>query len=94
MLISWLEVSLQVANIINFLIFLHKGRYPTLTDRLVNLQPVSAVNQSRVVGYSYITRELLWHGILVSILQTSQMFLLLVYFLFLKCFIPDSNSAL
>lgn len=71
MLISWLEVSLQVANITNLLIFLHKGRYPTLTDRLVNLQPVSAVNQSRVVGYSYITRELLWHGILVSVLQTS-----------------------
>lgn len=64
MFISWVEVSLQVAYIMNLLVFLHKGRYPTVTDRLVSLQPVSAVNQSRVVGYSYITRELLWHGIL------------------------------
>lgn len=71
MFISWVEVSLQVAYIINLLVFLHKGRYPTVTDRIVSLEPVSAVNQSRVVGYSYITRELLWHGILVSVVQNS-----------------------
>lgn len=64
MLVSWVEVILQVANIVNLLIFLHKGKYPTVTDRIVNLQPVSATSQSRTVGYSYITRELLWHGIL------------------------------
>ncbi|KAG8300998.1 peroxisome assembly protein (Peroxin-2) [Homalodisca vitripennis] len=61
-LLGWLELCVQVASLLNYLLFLRQGVFPNLTDRLVNIKPVSATSMSRAVGYSYMTRELLWHG--------------------------------
>uniref|UniRef100_A0A1B6EL78 Peroxisome biogenesis factor 2 n=1 Tax=Cuerna arida TaxID=1464854 RepID=A0A1B6EL78_9HEMI len=61
-LLEWLELCVQVASLLNYLLFLRQGVFPNLTDRLVGIKPVSATSMSRVVGYSFMTRELLWHG--------------------------------
>ncbi|KAJ9591082.1 hypothetical protein L9F63_002363 [Diploptera punctata] len=64
LMFSWAEIFIHVANLMNLLIFLREGKYPTLVDRVLGLQPVSVAppGQNRAVGYSYMTRELLWHG--------------------------------
>ncbi|XP_046393297.1 peroxisome biogenesis factor 2 [Ischnura elegans] len=59
----YVEVSVHVLNLVNFLIFLRKGLYPTLAYRLLGLTIVPIEpGKSRTIGYSYMTRELLWHG--------------------------------
>lgn len=63
---DWLDTAVRIASIANFIIFLQSGVYPTLADRLIGLRPVSVSSSGRVVGYSYMTRELLWHGFIVS----------------------------
>ncbi|XP_029385175.1 peroxisome biogenesis factor 2 isoform X2 [Echeneis naucrates] len=53
----------QVTSIINFLVFLRKGRHPFLAERIVGAQAVfSKPNVVRDITYQYMNRELLWHG--------------------------------
>ncbi|XP_068160262.1 peroxisome biogenesis factor 2 isoform X2 [Antennarius striatus] len=53
----------QLASLINFLVFLRKGRYPVLAERIVGARAVfSKPNVVRDVTYQYMNRELLWHG--------------------------------
>lgn len=40
--------------------------YPTLADRFLGIKYAPIKNLNRNVGYSYMTRELLWHGFMVS----------------------------
>ncbi|XP_050539934.1 peroxisome biogenesis factor 2 [Daktulosphaira vitifoliae] len=61
--ISYLEnISsiLKFFSFLNFLLFLHQGKYPILAQRLLGLSQEST--RRRVIGYEYMTRELLWHG--------------------------------
>lgn len=51
---------LKAASFLNFLIFLQQGKYPTLTQRLLSLSQEST--RKRNIEYTYMTRELLWHG--------------------------------
>ncbi|XP_043921762.1 peroxisome biogenesis factor 2 [Protopterus annectens] len=54
---------LQTARLINFLNFLQKGRFATLTERLLGIRAVFSKHQgTRQVGFEYMNRELLWHG--------------------------------
>ncbi|XP_056155690.1 peroxisome biogenesis factor 2 [Lampris incognitus] len=53
----------QVASLINFLIFLRRGRHPVLAERIVGAQAAfSKPNAVRDITYQYMNRELLWHG--------------------------------
>ncbi|KAK6293026.1 hypothetical protein J4Q44_G00365270 [Coregonus suidteri] len=53
----------QVANLINFLVFLRKGRHPSLTERILGIRAVFSKPQAvRDVAFQYMNRELLWHG--------------------------------
>nr|XP_046227926.1 peroxisome biogenesis factor 2 [Scatophagus argus] len=53
----------QLASLINFLVFLRKGRHPVLAERIVGARAVfSKPNVIRDVTYQYMNRELLWHG--------------------------------
>ncbi|XP_033964633.1 peroxisome biogenesis factor 2 [Pseudochaenichthys georgianus] len=53
----------QIASLINFLVFLRKGRHPVLAERIVGAQAAfSKPNVVRDVTYQYMNRELLWHG--------------------------------
>ncbi|XP_023678219.2 peroxisome biogenesis factor 2 isoform X2 [Paramormyrops kingsleyae] len=53
----------KVASLLNFLHFLRRGRFPTLTERLLGMRVVFAGSPgAHDVGYQYVNRELLWHG--------------------------------
>ncbi|KAM8823732.1 peroxisome biogenesis factor 2 [Spinachia spinachia] len=53
----------QLASLINFLVFLRKGRHPALGERIVGARAVfSKPDVARDVTYQYMNRELLWHG--------------------------------
>lgn len=71
-ILSTVEISVLIASVINLVVFLRNGNYPTLIDRILRLKPVSAASPgpSRVVGYQYMTRELLWHGFIELITFT------------------------
>ncbi|KAL4119517.1 hypothetical protein QTP88_012323 [Uroleucon formosanum] len=51
---------LKVSSFLNFLLFLKQGKYPTLTQRFLSLSQEST--RKRNIGFTYMTRELLWHG--------------------------------
>lgn len=53
----------QLASLINFLVFLKKGEHPLLAERIVGARAVfSKPNVIRDVTNQYMNRELLWHG--------------------------------
>ncbi|NXT47579.1 PEX2 factor, partial [Pluvianellus socialis] len=54
---------LKLCGLLNFLIFLQKGTFATLTERVLGIRSVFCKQQSvRQVGFEYMNRELLWHG--------------------------------
>ncbi|XP_036614346.1 peroxisome biogenesis factor 2 [Trichosurus vulpecula] len=54
---------LKLGSLVNFLIFLQKGKFATLTERLLGIRSVFCKPQNiREVGFEYMNRELLWHG--------------------------------
>lgn len=55
---------LKAASFFNFLLFLQQGKYPTLAQRFLGLSLEST--RTRNIEYTYMTRELLWHGFSVS----------------------------
>ncbi|XP_071455478.1 peroxisome biogenesis factor 2 isoform X2 [Hetaerina americana] len=59
----YLNMGVQLFSLINFLVFLRKGIYPTFTYRLLGLRMVPIdPGKRRSIGYSFMMRELLWHG--------------------------------
>ena len=53
----------QTANIVNFLVFLRKGRHPSLSERILGARAAfSRSPGARDVAFQYVNRELLWHG--------------------------------
>ncbi|CAB1349930.1 unnamed protein product [Coregonus sp. 'balchen'] len=53
----------QVANLINFLVFLRKGRHPSLTERILGIRAVFSKPQVvRGVAFQYMNGELLWYS--------------------------------
>jgi len=50
----------RIAQIGTSLMFLRQGFYPSLPLLMLNIKPVSTIKESRSVGYSYMSRELLW----------------------------------
>ncbi|XP_035268386.1 peroxisome biogenesis factor 2 [Anguilla anguilla] len=61
--LAFLDGFAKVASLLNFLVFLQKGRFPTLTERFLGVRAVFSRPQGvRDVGFQYVNRELLWHG--------------------------------
>ncbi|KAJ8413470.1 hypothetical protein AAFF_G00094660 [Aldrovandia affinis] len=61
--LAFLTGIAKVAGLLNFLVFLQRGRFPTLTERLLGVRAVFCRPQGvRDVGFQYVNRELLWHG--------------------------------
>lgn len=53
----------KLGELVNFLVFLQRGRFATLTERLLGMRSVFREPQgAREVGFEYMNRELLWHG--------------------------------
>lgn len=54
---------LKLGGLMNFLVFLQRGKFATLTERLLGMRSVFCKPQgARDVGFEYMNRELLWHG--------------------------------
>ncbi|TSK98493.1 Peroxisome biogenesis factor 2 [Bagarius yarrelli] len=53
----------KLASLLNFMLFLQSGRFPSLTERMLGLRPVFVSDQrAREIDFLYTNRELLWHG--------------------------------
>lgn len=63
--IRWVISIVHLLELINLIIFLHHGSQPLLIERLLNISSVPRTsNKPRNIGYSYMTREILWHGLM------------------------------
>ncbi|XP_062618690.1 peroxisome biogenesis factor 2-like [Saccostrea cucullata] len=61
--LRWLDISLKLAAVVNFLVFLRGGLYQTIAERVLGIQAMFPNRQGiRQVSFEYMTRELLWHG--------------------------------
>jgi len=55
-----LSLISSFVEIVNTALFLRQGLYPSVPLMLLDIKPVSTIEESRSVGYSYMSRELLW----------------------------------
>ena len=63
--LEWTANIIQLLEFLNLLLFLHRGTQPHLIERLLGIFSQSAsTHKPRSIGYSYMTRELLWHGLI------------------------------
>lgn len=64
----WLDRLVNVVKLlqfINLLVFLHRGTQPRVVEYLLGIKSRSTTtHKPRNIGYSYMTRELLWHGLM------------------------------
>lgn len=64
-LVDWTANATSLLELINLLFFLHRGVQPRVIEFLLGLSSQSiTTHRPRVIGYSYMTRELLWHGLM------------------------------
>lgn len=61
--VNVIEILYKVSQLLNLLVFLREGIYPSVVERMLKLKPVSSnIRNVRRISYVYFTRELLWHG--------------------------------
>jgi peroxin-2 len=57
------QLAVKALSLINFMVFLVQGCYPTLKERLLGLHILPTSPQTlRTISHRYLTREILWHG--------------------------------
>lgn len=62
-LLSYLSAAASILSLLNFTVFLLRGSYPTLKERLAGLLIAPSTPQTlRTFSYDYMNREILWHG--------------------------------
>ncbi|KAG8947653.1 peroxisome assembly protein (Peroxin-2) [Tulasnella sp. 424] len=62
-LVTRLETFQATFSLFGFLLFLHNGKYRSLTDRFLGLKLVPArKNLSRNVNYEFMNRQMVWHA--------------------------------
>ena len=61
-ILHYFEIYLQSLELVNLIVFILKGNYPSVLERLFRLKMVPKSNSSHSISYSYFTRELLWNG--------------------------------
>ncbi|ESO83638.1 hypothetical protein LOTGIDRAFT_169113 [Lottia gigantea] len=61
--IKWIENSLKLVTVCNFMLFLNRGGYINIIERLLGIQSLYPHSQNiRQVSFEFMTRELLWNG--------------------------------
>ncbi|XP_025989161.1 peroxisome biogenesis factor 2 isoform X2 [Solenopsis invicta] len=64
-LVDWTTNAITLLELVNLLFFLHRGVQPRVIEFLLGLSSQSiTTHRPRIIGYSYMTRELLWHGLM------------------------------
>jgi peroxin-2 len=57
------KLIFQSANLINFCMFLIRGRYPSLRERALGLDVIPTKPQTlRQISHDYMNREIIWYG--------------------------------
>lgn len=65
--VTYCENVIAFVTVINFFRFLNVGKRPSLVDYILGLDNISMYgNRRREIGYSHMTRELIWGGFMVS----------------------------
>lgn len=65
--VTYGENFIAFCTVLNFFRFLHGGKWPSLVDYVLGLDNISMFgNRRREIGYSHMTRELIWGGFMVS----------------------------
>ncbi|KAL1138427.1 hypothetical protein AAG570_008491, partial [Ranatra chinensis] len=60
---DWCETGVKILNVAALIMFFRRSKASTFVECLLGLKPVSTVPPSaRNIKYSYMTRELIWHG--------------------------------
>ncbi|KAJ8680864.1 hypothetical protein QAD02_016651 [Eretmocerus hayati] len=63
--IERIDNFIHLLNFIWSFFFLHLGNQPRFVERLLGIHNQSMqINRPRSIGYSYMTRELMWHGLI------------------------------
>lgn len=64
--VTMCEIFITFATMVNFFRFLNVGKRPSLVDYVLGLDNISMYgNRRREIGYSHMTRELIWGGFMV-----------------------------
>lgn len=63
--IEWTATATQLLSLINLLLFLNRGNQPNIVELILGIKnrPTKS-HKPRNIGYSYMTRELLWHSLI------------------------------
>lgn len=62
-LFSYFKTTIQLANLTNFCAFLLFGEYPSLKERLLQLNMIPTIPQTlRQLTYDNMNREIIWYG--------------------------------
>jgi len=62
-LLTRLETAYKLLSMINFVLFLIKGEYRSIIDRILQMRLVYIhPGVSRTVNFDYMNRQLVWHG--------------------------------
>lgn len=62
-LLGYFSATVNTLSLLNFTVFILRGSYPTLQDRLAGLHMAPSSPQTlRNLTYDYMNREILWHG--------------------------------
>ena len=56
LVLHYISITIKSLTLINSIMFLRQGLYPTLATWLLGLKQVSTTDRSRAVGYSYMSR--------------------------------------
>ena len=63
LILGYLTAAINSLSLFNFTVFLLRGCYPTLSERLCGLLVAPSNPQApRNLSYDYMNREILWHG--------------------------------
>ncbi|XP_017885408.1 peroxisome biogenesis factor 2 [Ceratina calcarata] len=82
MLLDYVGDVMKLLEFVNLLVFLHRGTQPQVIEYLLGIASRSTTtHKPRNIGYSYMTRELLWHS-LMELFTTG---LPMINFHYLKC---------
>lgn len=56
------ETALNVASLLNFVVFLQQGKYRSLLERVLRTRLVyQRANMARAISFEYLNRQLVWH---------------------------------
>lgn len=60
---EYIKMFISLAKFINYLLFFQEGKFPTLSRRILGIKLSRTEDHgSRDIGYSYLSREVLWHA--------------------------------